>query len=37
MSDFARKQAAHVPTRHKPRGRSGLAHRLHHLADRIAG
>ncbi len=33
----ARRQAARIPSPRKPRGRHALAHRLHHLADRLDG
>ena len=34
---IARRQAAKLPSPHKPRGRHALANRLHVLADRLDG
>ena len=33
----ARRRADALPRQRRPRGRHALAHRLHHLADRIDG
>ena len=37
IDERIRTRAALMPSRHRPRGRHALAHRLHALADRLDG